>query len=68
LGITKLLGTQFVIGVNAVSGQNIVLQTSTDLQNWLPLATNKLTTDSWNYTNNAPPDFSGQFYRASLLP
>jgi hypothetical protein len=68
LGITKLLGTQFVIGVNAVSGQNIVLQTSTDLQNWLPLATHKLTTDSWNYTNNAPPDFSGQFYRASLLP
>jgi hypothetical protein len=68
LGIVKLNGTQFIIGVNGVSGQRIVLQTSTDLQNWLPLTTNTLITGSWNYTNNAPPNFSEQFYRAMLLP
>jgi len=68
LGIIKPNSTQFVISVNGVSGQNIVLQTSTDLQNWLPLATNTLTSGSWNYTNNAPPNFSEQFYRALLLP
>ena len=68
LGITMSNGTQFVISVNGVSGQTIVLQTSTDLQNWLPLATNTLTSVSWNYTNHAPPGLSGQFYRAFLLP
>jgi hypothetical protein len=68
LGIVKLNGTQFVIGVNGISGQKITLQTSADLQNWLPLATNTLTTGSWNYTNNVSSNFSRQFYRALLLP
>jgi len=68
LGILKLNGAQFHIGVNGVSGQIIVLQTSTDLQNWLPLATNVLASGSWNYTNNAPPGFTQRFYRALLSP
>jgi hypothetical protein len=64
----KLIGAQFVISVSGLSGQTIVLQSSSDLHNWLSLATNTLTSDSWNYTNNAPPNVSGQFYRAWLLP
>jgi hypothetical protein len=68
LGIVELNGTQFVIGVNGVCGQKIALQTSTDLQNWLPLATNTLSSDNWSYTNNVAPDFNEQFYRALLLP
>jgi hypothetical protein len=68
LGIVKLKGAQFVIVVNGVSGQRIVLQTSTDLQKWLPLETNTLTTSSWNYTNSTPLNVNREFYRVSLLP
>jgi len=68
LGIGKVNGTQFVIVVNGGFGQTIVLQSSTNLQSWMPLTTNTLTTDSWNYTNNTPQSVSKQFYRAMLLP
>lgn len=67
LEISKPNGSQFVITVNGLSGQRIVLQTSTDLQHWQPVATNTLASDSWALTNNAPPD-SWQFYRAVLPP
>jgi len=68
LGTIKLNGAQIVIGVSGVSSQTIVLQSSLDLHNWLPLATNTLTSGSWNFTNNAPQNISQQFYRAVLLP
>jgi hypothetical protein len=68
LEIVKSNGTQFVISVNGISGQTNVLQVSTNLQTWVPVATNILTSSSWNYTNNAPQNASGQFYRALVLP
>ncbi len=55
---------QFIIGINGVSGQKIILQTSSSLQNWTSLATNTLTTSRWTYTNNLPANV--QFYRAVL--
>lgn len=67
LEFTKSIGTQFVIAVNGVSDQVIELQSSQDLHTWLPLATNTLSTGSWNYTNSTTI-FSRQFYRAVLLP
>jgi hypothetical protein len=68
LGIVQLNGAQFVISVNGVSGQTNVLQVSTNLQTWVPVATNILTSGRWNYTNNAPPNVSDQFYRALVSP
>jgi hypothetical protein len=68
LGALKASGAQFVIGVSGVSGQTIVLQSSPDLRNWLPLATNTLTAGTWSYTNSAPRNAAGEFYRAVLMP
>lgn len=66
LDIATLNGTQFLIGVTGVSGQTVVLQTSTNLASWLPLATNTLATAGWIYTNNPPASPAQKFYRAIL--
>ncbi len=66
LDIAQLSATQFRIGVNGMSGQTIVLQSSSDLHNWFPLVTNTLTSSRWTYTNSLPAD--QLFYRAVLNP
>jgi hypothetical protein len=68
LDIAEVNGTALHVTVNGSVGQTVTIQTSPDLKSWLPLVTNTLTTGSWNYTNNAPSNFSKQFYRALLMP
>jgi len=66
LDLMALNETRFGIGINAAVGQTIVLQSSTDLQSWMPIATNTLATGRWVYTNNPPVNQTRQFYRAIL--
>jgi len=64
LRISKLNVSQLVVNVSGISNQTVILQTSTDLRTWAPLATNTLTSSAWFYTNNVSPNFGQQFYRA----
>jgi hypothetical protein len=68
LGIALMSGTQFRIGVAGAAGQTLVLHYSTNLQDWLPLATNMLAgTNLWLYTNAPPASPAQSYYRAELL-
>ncbi len=66
LDISEFNAAQIRIGVNGVSGQAFVLQSSPDLLNWQSLITNTLTSSHWTYTNSLPAN--QQFYRAVLNP
>jgi hypothetical protein len=66
LAIAQLSNTQFRIDVNGVAGQTVVLQSSTDLPNWLPIATNSLSTTRWEYVDSPPINSGTRFYRAAL--
>ena len=66
LDIAEVSALRFCIGVNGVPGQTIVLQDSTNLQAWLPLATNTLATSRWLYTNSPSASPGQRFYRARL--
>ena len=68
LDIAKLSASQFRIGVNGVTGQTIIVQGSTNLTTWLPLATNALAGSRWTYTNSPPSSPGRRFYRAVLSP
>jgi hypothetical protein len=68
LGNITLNGTQFVITVSGASSEKIIIQASTDLQNWFPIETNTLTSGSWNYTNAIPQESGHEFYRAVVIP
>jgi hypothetical protein len=53
------------VDVLGVPGQRLVLQDSTNLVHWQPLATNWLATNRWTWLDStlAPPR---RFYRASV--
>jgi hypothetical protein len=68
LDISFLSGAIYAIGVNGLPGQTMVLQSSADLHNWYPVATNMLASSRWVYTNSLPATASALFYRAALIP
>jgi uncharacterized repeat protein (TIGR01451 family) len=55
---------RFVFTVNGTTGQKLVLQNSTNLIRWTPLATNTITGGFINFTDVLATNFVNQFYRA----
>ena len=66
LDIAKANASQFRIGVNGLAGQTIVVQNSSNVQVWVPFATNTLATNRWVFTNSPASGTSRQFFRAVL--
>jgi hypothetical protein len=65
LGIQASGYDQCTVTINGVSGQVIILQSSTNLDIWTPIATNTLTANTWYYTNSLPVNL--QFFRATAI-
>jgi hypothetical protein len=57
----------FGFDVSGPSGSNVVIQTSTDLQTWIPLQTNLLGSGPLYFSDSQSPASVQRFYRA-LLP
>ena len=51
-----------------VAGQTAVIEASTNLLIWMPLATNRLGTDPLYFSDPASTNLSQRFYRAVLVP
>ncbi|HSU56167.1 MAG TPA: hypothetical protein VLT36_19065, partial [Candidatus Dormibacteraeota bacterium] len=66
LDIGPINGSSVRVGINAVVGQTIVLQTSSNLLNWQSIATNTLSSTRWNVTNHTPAGMSSMFFRGLL--
>ena len=61
--IRPQLPNHVVVGVNGESGQTIVLEQSTNLTVWQPVATNTLTASRWETTQ--PAVGPATFFRAA---
>lgn len=57
-------GGNFVFTLNGTTGQILVLQSSTNLFEWVSLNTNTLTSGMINFTNPPNTNYPNQFYRA----
>ncbi len=57
---------QFRCTVNGFTGQRVVIQASTDLSHWTPLATNTLSGSTFQFMDTQASNFSSRFYRALL--
>jgi len=61
-----LSGTNVLVGVNGLTGQQVVLQVSPDLVLWQPAATNVLAGPRWEMPR--PTVATNEFFRAVLVP
>jgi hypothetical protein len=53
--------------INGAAGQLIVVQTSTNLVGWDPIATNDLSAATWNFGDTESVSAATRFYRAVLV-
>ena len=66
LDIANGTNSDVAVGVNGTIGQRVVLQQTSNLNSWQPVATNLLSAPRWEVTQ--PADRTNVFYRAALLP
>ncbi len=60
-----LANGQFQFSVNSPTGQNFIVQASTNMLNWVPLQTN---TAPFTFTDTAAPGYLSRFYRVQSAP
>ena len=58
------VNSQFSFNLSGLAGSSFVLETSTNLQNWLPLVTNVFGTNVFPFSDPASPVNPLRFYRA----
>jgi uncharacterized repeat protein (TIGR01451 family) len=63
-GVATASGGKFVFSVTSASGQTNVVQSSTNLINWVPVFTN---VGPFTFTNTILPGYPVQFYRDLIL-
>ncbi len=54
--------------LTAPAGTNVVIEASTDLQHWSPVATNAVPHGFLNYTDTLAPNYAQRFFRAQPSP
>ncbi len=59
---------RFGFNIAGVAGQAVLVETSTNLQSWLPLQTNILDAALFYFSDSAASNAPSRFYRARLLP
>jgi hypothetical protein len=57
---------QFVLPLFGPAGSNVVISVSTNLQDWLPLATNSMGIGTLLFTDTHATNYDKRFYRANL--
>ena len=63
-----LSGGRFTFRVTGNAPQNFVLQGSTNMSDWIPLATNSLVGGAYSFTNSGAAAFPMRFFRARTPP
>ena len=59
---------RFQFTVTGPVGSNVVVQASTNVQTWIPLATNVLNLGTFTFTDMLATNYPQRFYRARLSP
>lgn len=67
LDVALLDSSQIQVGINGLTNQTMILQTSSDLLSWQSIATNVLSSNRWIYLDNLLKGPSHRFYRAELV-
>jgi hypothetical protein len=61
-------GGVFRFNVHGFPGQEVIVQASSDLVNWIPLQTHTFTGTIWEFVDADAGNFTRRFYRAMLAP